>query len=303
MNYADRLHAAIKKTGNACLLGIDPHLDLLPEQYGAARDSSLPRAERAAAMGDFCIALLDLAKGRVPAVKPQSAFFEVFGADGHAQWERVVAHAKTLRMLVIGDVKRGDIASTAAAYARGLLQGTGCAGEADHLCDAVTVNAFLGEESITPFLEVCKKTNTGIYVLVRTSNPGSADFQLCGEPTLSERIADAVDRWGEGLMGVNGYSSVGAVVGATHPDALAKMRARMPHTPLLLPGYGAQGAGAQDIASGFHKGGQGALVNSSRGISFAYKKAGRPCTEWREAATDALNVMIEEIGSVAHTAV
>ena len=254
-------------------------------------------------MGDFCVALLDLAENLVPVVKPQSAFFEVFGADGHYQWERVVAHAKSLGMLVIGDVKRGDIASTAAAYARGLLEGTGGVDEVSHLCDAVTVNAFLGEESITPFLDVCKKTGGGIYVLVRTSNPGSADFQLCGEPTLSERIADAVARWGKELMGSKGYSSVGAVVGATHPEALAEMRARMPHSPLLLPGYGAQGAGAEDIAAGFHRGGQGALVNSSRGISFAYKKAGRPCSEWREASTEALNVMIEEISAVAHSAV
>ncbi|MDG1498822.1 MAG: orotidine-5'-phosphate decarboxylase [Planctomycetota bacterium] len=303
MNFADRLHAATKELGNACLIGIDPHLDMLPEQYAAARNVELPRHVRAAAMGDFCVELVDLVAGRVPVVKPQSAFFEVFGADGHIQWERVVSHAKSAGLLVVGDVKRGDIASTAAAYARGLLAGCGAAHEDAHLCDAVTVNAFLGEESITPFLNVCRETNTGIYVLVRTSNPGSADFQLCGDPTLSERIADAVNRWGKDLMGESGYSSVGAVVGATHPEALAAMRERMPHTPLLLPGYGAQGAGAEDIAAGFHKGGFGAIVNSSRGISFAYKKAGRPCSEWREAAVDALDSMIQEIGAVAHAAV
>ena len=224
MNFADQLHAAIERLGNPALIGIDPHLDLLPDEFAAARDTTRPRHERARALGDFAIALVDLAAGRVPAIKPQSAFFEAFGADGAVEYERVVTHAHHAGLLVIGDVKRGDIASTAAAYARGLLEDGG--GDPAALADAVTVNAFLGEESITPFLEVCARTNKGIYVLVRTSNPGSADFQLCGEPTLSERIADAVTRWGRcdpALMGRCGMSSIGAVVGATHPEALAAL--------------------------------------------------------------------------------
>ena len=301
MNFADRLHAAVAKTGNPALIGIDPHLDLLPDEFAAARDRSLPRAKRAAALGDFCLSLIDLCAGLVPAIKPQSAFFEVFGADGVAQYERVIRHAHESNLLVIGDIKRGDIASTALAYAVGHLEDDGS--DALGLADAVTVNAFLGEESIQPFLDVCARASKGIYVLVRTSNPGSADFQLCGDPTLSERIAEAVTRWGQSdarLMGACGLSSVGAVVGATHPQALAELRGRMPHAPLLLPGYCAQGAGASDVAPGFLAGGQGALVNSSRGVAFAYKKAGTPQSQWRDATRTAIATMIDDLSAVAH---
>jgi orotidine-5'-phosphate decarboxylase len=251
-------------------------------------------------MGDFCCELIDLAAGRVPAVKPQSAFFELLGSDGAEQWERVVAHAHARGLLVVGDVKRGDIASTAAAYARSFLEDNG--GDPASLCDAVTVNAFLGEESITPFLEACQRTGKGLYVLVRTSNPGSAEFQLCGEPTLSERIADAVTRWGADHLGACGLSSIGAVVGATHPEHLTALRERMPRANLLLPGYGAQGAGAEDIAPGFLPGGQGALVNSSRGIAFAYKQADLPGDRWREASAAAIDAMIEDLRAAAETA-
>lgn len=301
MNFADRLHAAVAAKGNPALVGIDPHLANLPDEFAAARDTSRPRAERAQALGDFCTELVDLCAGKVPAIKPQSAFFELLGADGVAQYERVVRHAHERDLLVIGDIKRGDIASTALAYAIGHLEDDGS--DAAGLADAVTVNAFLGEEAIQPFLDVCARTGKGIYVLVRTSNPGSADFQLCGEPTLSERIADAVTRWGQSdarLMGDCGMSSIGAVVGATHPEALAELRQRMPQAPLLLPGYGAQGAGAADVAPGFLANGQGALVNSSRGIAFAYQKAGRPAAEWRDATREAIDRMIEDLTSVAH---
>ena len=297
MNFADRLHDAIERCGNAALIGLDPHLDKLPAEFAVARDPNAPRAERAAAMGDFCCALIDLAAGRVPAVKPQSAFFELLGGDGVEAFERVVGHAHDNGLLVIGDVKRGDIASTAGAYARAMMEDNG--GDPKTLCDAVTVNAFLGLESIAPFLEVCTKNGTGIYVLVRTSNPGSAEFQLCGEPTLSERIADAVNRWGADLIGDHGLSSVGAVVGATHPRDLAALRERMPKANLLVPGYGAQGGSADDIAAAFLPGGQGALVNSSRGISFAYAKSGRPESAWRDASSAAIDAMIEDLRSAA----
>ena len=297
MSFADRLHAAVERCGNAALVGLDPHLDQLPAEYAVARDSAAPRADRARAMGDFCCDLVDLCADRVPAVKPQSAFFELLGADGVAAWERVVAHAHDRGLLVIGDVKRGDIASTAGAYARAMMEDNG--DDARTLCDAVTVNAFLGLESIAPFLEVCARRGTGIYVLVRTSNPGSAEFQLCGEPTLSERIADAVNRWGADLVGDCGLSSVGAVVGATHPRDLAALRERMPQANLLVPGYGAQGAGAEDIAAAFLPGGHGALVNSSRGIAFAYRKSGAPESAWRDASSAAIDAMIEDLRTAA----
>jgi len=156
--YADRLDDAITRCGNACLVGLDPHLDALPEEFAVARDAAAPRAVRARAIGDFLCQIVDVAAGRIPAVKPQSAFFEVLGADGVAQWERVVAHARAAGLLVIGDVKRGDIDSTAKAYAQAFLE------EAPR-CDAITINPYLGADAVQPFLDACKRANAGVYVL------------------------------------------------------------------------------------------------------------------------------------------
>jgi orotidine-5'-phosphate decarboxylase len=287
-NYADRLDEAVSRTGNACLVGLDPHAALLPEPYAAAR-TSRSRAERAAAAADFLCEVVDLVAGRVPAVKPQSALFEIHGADGAAAWERVVRTARAAGLLVIGDVKRGDIDSTSRAYASAFLEESSAG---DARCDAITVNPFLGTDSVKPFLDACERTGAGLYVLVRTSNPGGALFQEHGDPPLYLRVADAVVEWGRGLVGRSGLSSVGAVVGATHPDELALLRARMPRTPFLIPGYGAQGAGASEVAGGFLPGGRGALVNSSRGILFAWREprfAGRP---WKDASRAALEEMI-----------
>lgn len=286
--YADRLEAAIARCGNACLVGLDPHLDALPEEFSVARDPNAPRAARARAIGDFLCAIVDVAAGRVPAVKPQSAFFEVLGADGVAQWERVVAHARAAGLLVIGDVKRGDIDSTAKAYAQAFL-------EEQPRCDAITINPYLGADSVQPFLDACARVGGGVYVLVRTSNKHSALFQDHGTPLLHEKVADEVARWGTGLLGACGLSSVGAVVGATHPAELARLRARMPTTPFLIPGYGAQGGSAKDVGVGFLAGGRGALVNSSRGILYAYKQPAYRDMHWKDAASKALAAMQTEI--------
>jgi orotidine-5'-phosphate decarboxylase len=288
MHYADRLEAALERVGHPCLIGIDPHLDALPEEFALARDPKAPRADRARALGDFCCAIVELVAGRVAAVKPQSAFFELFGADGAAAWERTVAAARAAGLVVIGDVKRGDIDSTARAYASALLEGP-------HACDAITVNPLLGEDSITPFLEACARAEAGLYVLVRTSNRGSALFQEHGSPPLYTKIADAVVAWGSGSLGACGLSNVGAVVGATHPAELALLRTRMPRTPLLLPGYGAQGAGAAEVSGGFLAKGRGALVNSSRGILFAYRDPRYAGLHWKDAALRALDAMQGEI--------
>ena len=293
MNYADRLDAAVARTGNACVIGLDPHPALMPDEFAVCRDTSAPRADRAQATEAFLTEVIARLAGRVPAVKPQSAFFELLGADGAAAWERVVAAARAAGLLVIGDVKRGDIASTARAYADAFL-----ACEPEHRCDAVTVNPYLGADSVEPFLEVCAAEGAGIYVLVRTSNPGSGMFQELGDPRVVDVVADQVDRWGAELVGESGLSSVGAVVGATHPAELAQLRARMPRTPLLIPGYGAQGAGADEIAAGFLPDGRGALVNSSRGILYAHKKAA-PGTDWRAATDAALDAMIAELQGAA----
>lgn len=294
MSYADRLEAAVAAKQSPCLVGLDPHLSLLPPAFEAAHDPAAPRAAVARAVGDFLCEVIGLVAEFTPVVKPQSAFFEALGADGVAAWERVVAAAHAADLLVIGDVKRGDIGSTAAAYARAFLTG-GHGTDPATLCDAITINPYLGSDSVEPFLDACAATGKGLYVLVRTSNPSSAEFQATGDPALADRVADAVVRWGEDLVGAGGWSSVGAVVGATHPDELARFRARMPRTPLLLPGYGAQGAGAADVVGGFAGGLSGAVVNSSRGILFAYRS--RPDVDWKDATRDAARTMRKEIAA------
>ncbi len=292
MNFADRLDAAVRAKDSVCLLGLDPHPDLLPPPFAAAANSAEPRAARARAVGDFCCELIDLAATRVPAVKPQSAFFELFGADGAVAWERVVEHAQSKGVLVVADVKRGDIASTALAYARAHLapQGAGGLGRAD----AMTINPYLGTDTLEPFIETCMAHDAGVFVLVRTSNPGSARYQTEGSTPLAERIAADVTRLGAPLIGACGWSSVGAVVGATHSAELAHWREQLPHAVLLLPGYGAQGGTAADVVPAFTRGRSGALVASSRGIAFAYRAKGAP-SDWREAADRALDGMLADL--------
>ena len=301
MNFGDRLTRAALEIGNPCVVGLDPHLDLLPAEFDRARDASVPREDRAAAMAEFLCELIDVAAGRVPAVKPQSAFFEVFGAAGVAAWERVVTAARQAGLLVIGDVKRGDIGSTAASYARAYLEGLTPADE-PHLCDAITVNAYLGGDSLEPFLAACERTGRGLFVLVRTSNPGSSDFQQHGSPELSAHVARCVAQWGDALVGPEGLSSIGAVVGATHPEVLQEMRALMPRTPLLLPGYGAQGAGAHDVVDAFLAPDppgelpcRGALVSASRSVAFAHRSPEHAGKHWKDAARDALDGMVREV--------
>jgi orotidine-5'-phosphate decarboxylase len=292
MNYADRLDQAVRSKGNPCLVGLDPHLDLMPEEFAAVRDPQATRNECANEVTRFLIGILDAVADIVPAVKPQSAFFEVLGPEGLAAFESIVAASHERGLIVIGDAKRGDIGSTAAAYAQAFLTG-GPGSDPATLCDALTVNPYLGSDSIQPFLEACDEADAGLYILARTSNPSSAEFQTQGTPTLAERVADAIGVWGAERIGTCGFSSVGAVVGATHPGELAALRERMPHTPLLLPGFGAQGATAADVVGGFTEGCRGALVNSSRGILFAYRNGGAP--HWKDAAREAARQMASEL--------
>lgn len=294
MNYADRLEQAIQKRGNPCVIGLDPHLDLLPEEYASAKSPRVAPRERARLVADFLCEAIDQLAGRVPAVKPQSAFFEALGPAGADAWDRVVRCAKEAGLLVIADVKRGDIGSTSAAYARAFLD-PDVAGAAS--CDAMTVNPYFADDGLEPFLQSAADHDAGLYVLVRTSNPSSARYQLHGEPPLCDLVAEDVERWGstKSLRGERGLSSIGAVVGATHRDELARLRKLLPHSPLLLPGYGAQGAGAEDIVPGFLEGQRGALVNSSRGVLFASAKGPHAGEPWREAVTNAVSDMIEDI--------
>lgn len=297
MNFADRLDAALERVRTPALVGIDPHLDLLPAPFAVARDPRAPRAERAAAVESFCKQLIDLVAGKVAAVKPQSAFFELLGADGALAWEHVVTHARAAGLLVIGDVKRCDIASTAAAYATAFLAGLeGTARE--HLCDAITLSPYLGSDSLVPFVEACRSSDAGLFVLVRTSNEKSAEFQEHGQPPLCERVADAVSALGAELVGTGGYSAIGAVVGATHAAELARLRAHLPRAWLLLPGYGAQGASARDVRGAFcdrARPWRGALVNSSRGVAFAWREKQHAGRAWQDATRTALESMIGEL--------
>ncbi|MEM8709634.1 MAG: orotidine-5'-phosphate decarboxylase, partial [Planctomycetota bacterium] len=221
---------------------------------------------------------------------------------GVAAFERLTAASKHAGMLVLADVKRGDIGSTAAAYAEAFLTGPGggsSAAEMSHLADAATVNPYLGSDSIQPFLDACQAAGAGIYVLVRTSNPSSSEFQTLevdrSDESLSDRVADTVARWGKSVMGTTGWSSIGAVTGATHREELRALRERMPQTPLLLPGYGAQGAGADDVQHAFTDGLHGALVNSSRGILYAYRQW--PELHWKDAAARAIDEMGQALRS------
>lgn len=293
MNYADRLEAAVASKRNPCLVGLDPHMDKLPSEFAAAHDSEATLEERAADVERFLLTIVELVAPLVPAVKPQSAFFEELGAPGAQVWERVIEASRAAGLLIIGDVKRGDIGSTSAAYARAFANPKNDAGR----CDAITVNPYLGEEGVQPFVEACAKNGTGLYVLVRTSNPGSARIQLHGEPPLCELVADDVRRWGEGegLIGECGYSSIGAVVGATRAEEMSRLRELMPRTPFLLPGYGAQGAGASDIVGGFVEGRSGALVNSSRGILFANSNERYAQLSWQDAVVAATKDMVSDI--------
>ena len=298
-NFADRLDEAVSRTGNPCLVGLDPHAELLPPEFAAARTGAT-REERAAAAADFLCQVIDLVAGKIPAVKPQSALFEVHGPAGAAAWERVVRAAHAAGLLVIGDVKRGDIDTTAKAYAQAFLEGDPA--DPTSRCDAVTIHPFLGADSVQPFLEACARTGGGAFVLVRTSNPGSALFQEHGTPPLYERIADAVVGWGRELVGRSGLSSVGAVVGATHPAELSRLRARMPGVPFLIPGYGAQGGSAADVAGGFLPGGRGAIVNSSRAILFAWREPRFSGQHWKDASRTARGEMIAALTRAAASA-
>lgn len=289
MNFADRIATAVDDHRHPIVVGIDPHQDLLPDEFDVARRQEAPRAERADAIARFGCELIDAIADDAGIVKPQSAFFEELGADGVLAWERVLAHAHARGLVTIGDVKRGDISSTAAAYARAHL------GPGEGRCDSITLNPYLGEDTLEPYLPFVSD-GAGIFVLVRTSNPGSASFQAHGQPELAHVVAQRVHHVGLDAIGERGWSSVGAVVGATHPAELAALRERMPKALLLLPGVGAQGAGPKDVVAAFSRTGEplhGALINSSRGISFAYRK--RPGVDWKLAARDAVRELAESV--------
>jgi orotidine-5'-phosphate decarboxylase len=244
---------------------------------------------------DFCRGVIDTVAPLVPAVKPQAAFFEELGPFGLMALAEVIDYARGQNLIVILDAKRGDVGSTAEAYARGLL---GDANQGSPLAsDALTVNPYLGGDALEPFVDVARERNCGLFVLVKTSNPGSGVFQNLpadGRPVY-RHVAELVHQWAEKTRGASAYGAIGAVVGATYPNELAELRAAMPSAWLLVPGYGSQGGRASDVAGAFDEQGLGAVINSSRGIIFAYRRqefASFGEDQWQEAVEAATREMI-----------
>lgn len=265
----DRLVRAIRERGNPTALGLDTRIDYIPETFA---QPYLADGGPAAAVRAFNEALLRALADIVPCVKLQAAYYELLGVEGLECMRRTIGAARDLGYVVIVDAKRGDIGATATAYSGAYL-----AEGAPFAADFLTVNPYLGGDGIKPFADDCRKTGRGIFSLVKTSNPSSGEFQDLlaqdGRP-LYEHVADKVSGWGADLVGAEGYSSVGAVVGATYPEQGAILRRRMPHTFFLVPGYGAQGARAADLAGCFDARGGGAVVNASRSIICAHIKKG-----------------------------
>lgn len=264
------------------VIGLDPRLDNLPQRV-------LPGKAPAERIVAFYREALPVLARHAPCVKPNIAFFECFGADGYRAYEETCALAQRHGLLVIGDVKRGDIGSTAEAYAAGHFA----------LADALTLHPYLGSDSIEPFLRACAgDEGKAVFVLVRTSNPGARDFQdlLVDGERLCDVVARAVTRWGEELPRAEGYSPVGAVVGATWPQELVRLRALLPHSWLLLPGVGAQGGAVADLHSAFDEHGLGALVNQSRGVMQCFAPA---AADWLDRIENAARTFAAECRTVA----
>lgn len=292
----DLMIGKIIEMNSPVVAGLDPKLDYVPEHirnevFGEFGVNAKGAAE---ALYRFNVALIDELCEVVPAVKPQAAYYEMYGLDGLEALYKTVSYAKKKGMYVILDGKRGDIGSTAEAYSAGWLGKTKIGENEVSMseADCLTVNPYLGSDGILPFVNDCKKYDKGIFALVKTSNPSSGEIQdlLVDGKTIYERMAELVDGWGADNIGKYGYSAVGAVVGATYPEQAKKLRANMKHTYFLVPGYGAQGAGAADVAVSFDKEGLGAIVNSSRAIMCAYKKTGDEINFAKAAKDEAYNM-------------
>ena len=303
----DKLIEKIRETNAPVVVGLDPMLSYIPQMIMAKAMGEYGESLEAAAeaVWQFNKAIVDNLYDLIPAVKPQIAMYEQFGVPGLAVYEKTVAYCQEKGLIVIGDIKRGDIGSTSAAYAAGHLGSVqvGSRSFSGFHEDFATVNPYLGSDGVKPFLDVCQKENKGIFVLVKTSNPSSGEFQdqkIDGVP-LYELVGRKVAEWGEDLSGSCGYSSVGAVVGATYPEMGKELRRIMPHSYILVPGYGAQGGTAEDLKPFFNEDGLGAIVNSSRGIICAYKNEkykafGEAAFEY--AARQAVIDMIDDIRGV-----
>lgn len=280
----------IKSKQNPTVAGLDARLEYIPsfitDACLAEHGNTLEGA--AAAMEQFNFGLIDALCDVVPAIKPQAAYYELLGPAGAVVLKNTIAYAQEKGMYVIADVKRNDIGATASAYAEAYLGKTVVGGQelSVYNAESATVNAYLGTDGIEPFLKECRARERSIYVLVKTSNASSGEFQnrdMDGKP-LFVRVAEQFEKWGQGLTTACGYNQVGAVVGATYPEEQQVLRALLPKAYFLVPGYGAQGATAKDIANAFNDDGLGAIVNSSRGIMCAWKKTENNGSDYQEAA-------------------
>lgn len=298
-HFADRLCEAVRAKRSHVVVGLDPVLPRLPlalRLEAAARHGHTARGAAAALLA-FNRLVIDSVVDQVALVKPQSAFYEMYGHFGvEAFWE-TVRYARSRELLVIADAKRGDIGSTAEAYAASFF------GHANPLeswedpelwVDSLTVNPYLGSDGLVPFVKRCRARGTGLFVLVKTSNPSSGELQdqeLFSGENVAQQVAKLVDHLGAPLIGASGYSSIGAVVGATYPEDLARYRAEMPRAIILVPGYGAQGGTGADVVHAFNVDGLGAVVNASRSVIFAYEKAGLELSQ--QAASQAIGAAAE----------
>ncbi len=308
-HYADRLAAAVTQKKTPLIVGLDPRIDQLPAalvkrlssgdgHHDDSRDSrSFSLQWQATAFEVYCKQILDVVADLVPAVKPQAAFFEALGFAGMQALANVIDYAKDKNLIVIMDAKRGDIGTTAAAYAAAYL---GPRPFSSWGSDALTVNPYLGDDTLEPFVDQAQSHGAGIYVLVKTSNPGSHWLQertSDGIP-LYHHVAEKVQELARQSMGGCGYGAVGAVVGATYPQQLSELRQAMPNVPLLIPGFGAQGGTAADVAAGFDELGHGAIINSSRAIIFAYQnKTYDRFADWQDAVSQATRDAIDQLAT------
>lgn len=299
----NKLVEKIKKTNAPIVIGLDPMLNYIPEHIQKAAFSEYGETLEGAAeaIWQYNKGIVDATYDLIPAVKPQIAMYEQFGIEGLKAFKKTVDYCKSKDLVVIGDVKRGDIGSTSAAYAVGHL-GSVQVGSRSYLPfdeDFATVNPYLGSDGVKPFMEVCKEHKKGLFILVKTSNPSSGEFQdqMVGGRPLYELVGEKVAEWGEELMG-DDYSYIGAVVGATYPEMGKVLRKVMPKSFILVPGYGAQGGKGADLVHFFNEDGLGAIVNSSRGIIAAYKQekyASFGAENYADASRQAVLDMIADI--------
>ncbi len=292
----DRLIERIIELQNPTCVGLDTSFDYLPDDMRAGAKDFSDVAER---IFYFNKKLVDTLCDIVPSVKVQIAYYEMYGAEGLKAYRETLSYAAEKGLVVIADAKRNDIGSTAACYSRAFLGETSVEGArfSAFPSDYVTVNGYLGTDGIVPFVEDCKERDKGIFVLVKTSNPSSGELQnllLENGTPVYEYMGGLVEKWGESTIGKYGYSAVGAVVGATHPEEAARLRKKLPHTFFLIPGYGAQGGSAEMLRCCFGKDGLGGVVNNSRGILCAYKKTGGTYYEAARAAAVAMQKDLSE---------